>query len=203
MVGPSGCGKSTLLRIVAVSRPSLGEVRMRRARRRRHRAVRARHRDRVPDYTLSPHVRVYDDMAYELRNRRLRRTGSMSRVHEAARILEIERLLDRGPRQLLQQAAPARRDGARDRARRRRPCSTNLVDLDPQAARLDARGYQELTRRSAHVDLRRARPARSDDARRHAGGDEHQQGRPDQCTRSRSTKKPPPRSSRPSSAQPR
>jgi sn-glycerol 3-phosphate transport system ATP-binding protein len=52
------------------------------------------------NYALYPHMRVYDNMAYGLRNRKMPKAEIDKRVREAARILEIEPLLDRKPRQL-------------------------------------------------------------------------------------------------------
>src|SRR5881394_1900514 len=52
------------------------------------------------NYALYPHMRVYDNMAYGLRNRKMERTEIDRRVRDAARILEIEQLLDRTPRPL-------------------------------------------------------------------------------------------------------
>jgi len=52
------------------------------------------------NYALYPHMRVYDNMAYGLRNRKMDKAEIDRRVREAARILEIEALLDRKPRQL-------------------------------------------------------------------------------------------------------
>src|SRR5438105_2598280 len=52
------------------------------------------------NYALYPHMRVYDNMAYGLRNRKMPKAEIDKRVREAARILEIEPLLDRKPRAL-------------------------------------------------------------------------------------------------------
>src|SRR6478735_7222316 len=52
------------------------------------------------NYALYPHMRVYDNMAYGLRNRKMDKAEIDRRVRDAARILEIEPLLDRKPRAL-------------------------------------------------------------------------------------------------------
>jgi sn-glycerol 3-phosphate transport system ATP-binding protein len=52
------------------------------------------------NYALYPHMSVYNNMAYGLRNRGMREPEIDSRVQEAARILEIGLMLDRKPRQL-------------------------------------------------------------------------------------------------------
>src|SRR3954453_9035905 len=52
------------------------------------------------NYALYPHMSVYDNMAYGLRMRRMRRGDIKRRVEHAADILQLEELLDRKPRQL-------------------------------------------------------------------------------------------------------
>src|SRR5215208_2938951 len=52
------------------------------------------------NYALYPHMSVYDNMAYGLRNRRTPKPEIDNRVREAARILAIEPFLDRKPRAL-------------------------------------------------------------------------------------------------------
>ena len=101
IVGPSGCGKSTLLRMVAgLETVTDGDIQI------GERVV----NDLEPadrdiamvfqNYALYPHMKVYDNMAYGLRNRRIPRGEIDRRVRGAARILELEDLLDRRPRQL-------------------------------------------------------------------------------------------------------
>jgi sn-glycerol 3-phosphate transport system ATP-binding protein len=101
LVGPSGCGKSTLLRMVAgLETITGGEVAL------GGEVVNAREpaeRDIAmvfQNYALYPHMSVYDNMAYGLRNRRVPRQEIDRRVREAAKILEIAALLDRKPRAL-------------------------------------------------------------------------------------------------------
>jgi sn-glycerol 3-phosphate transport system ATP-binding protein len=101
LVGPSGCGKSTLLRMVAgLETISAGEV-----------AIGSRVVNQVEpadrdiamvfqNYALYPHMSVYDNMAYGLRNRGTPKDEIEKRVAEAARILAIEPFLQRRPRQL-------------------------------------------------------------------------------------------------------
>jgi len=101
MVGPSGCGKSTLLRMIAgVETISSGEVRIGE---RVVNDIEPSERDIAmvfQNYALYPHMRVYDNMAYGLRNRKMPKAEIDKRVREAARILEIGPLLDRKPRAL-------------------------------------------------------------------------------------------------------
>jgi sn-glycerol 3-phosphate transport system ATP-binding protein len=101
LVGPSGCGKSTLLRMVAgVEAISAGEVRIGE---RVVNDIEPSERDIAmvfQNYALYPHMTVYNNMAYGLRNRKTPKDEIDKRVREAARILEIELLLDRKPRAL-------------------------------------------------------------------------------------------------------
>jgi sn-glycerol 3-phosphate transport system ATP-binding protein len=101
LVGPSGCGKSTLLRMIAgLETVSEGTISL------AGRAINtiepgARDIAMVfQNYALYPHMNVYDNMAYGLRNRKTPETEIAARVAEAARILEIEPFLKRKPRQL-------------------------------------------------------------------------------------------------------
>jgi len=101
LVGPSGCGKSTLLRMIAgLETVTSGEVDIGG---RVVNAVEPAARDIAmvfQNYALYPHMSVYNNMAYGLRNRGLARAEIEARVREAAQILEIEALLARKPKQL-------------------------------------------------------------------------------------------------------
>ncbi len=101
IVGPSGCGKSTLLRMVAgLEEISGGEISIGG---RIVNELEPKDRDIAmvfQNYALYPHMRVYDNMAYGLKIRGMTRQEIDDRVREAARILELDALLDRRPRQL-------------------------------------------------------------------------------------------------------
>jgi sn-glycerol 3-phosphate transport system ATP-binding protein len=101
VLGPSGCGKSTLLRLVAgLERADSGTIRIGG---RVVNALEPKDRDIAmvfQNYALYPHMSVYDNMAYGLRNRRMPKTEIDRRVREAAAILGLSDLLDRKPRQL-------------------------------------------------------------------------------------------------------
>ncbi len=101
LVGPSGCGKSTLLRMVAgLETISSGEVSIGS---RVVNQVEPADRDIAmvfQNYALYPHFSVYDNMAYGLRNLGTPKDEIDRRVKEAARILAIEPLLERRPKQL-------------------------------------------------------------------------------------------------------
>jgi multiple sugar transport system ATP-binding protein len=101
LVGPSGCGKSTALRILAgLERATEGRVRI---------------GDRVVNnvapgdrdvamvfqsYALYPHMSVYDNLAFGLRNARLPKRDIDERVRSGAEILQMADLLKRKPKQL-------------------------------------------------------------------------------------------------------
>jgi sn-glycerol 3-phosphate transport system ATP-binding protein len=101
LVGPSGCGKSTLLRMVAgLETITGGEIEIGG---RVVNAIEPAERDIAmvfQNYALYPHMSVYNNMAYGLRNRGMAGAEIKARVAEAARILELGAMLDRKPRQL-------------------------------------------------------------------------------------------------------
>ncbi len=101
LVGPSGCGKSTLLRMVAgLETITGGEIDIGG---RIVNQIEPAERDIAmvfQNYALYPHMSVYNNMAYGLRNRGMARPEIDSRVQEAARILEIGPMLERKPGQL-------------------------------------------------------------------------------------------------------
>ena len=101
LVGPSGCGKSTLLRMIAgLENITAGEIRIGE---RVVNNIAPKERDIAmvfQNYALYPHMSVYDNMAYGLRNRRTPKPEIDARVREAARILGIEMLLTRRPSEL-------------------------------------------------------------------------------------------------------
>jgi multiple sugar transport system ATP-binding protein len=101
LVGPSGCGKTTALRCIAgLEEPSSGEIYIGD---RLVNDVSPKDRDIAmvfQNYALYPHMNVYDNMAFGLRLRRFPKPEIDRRVHEAARMLGVEELLDRKPRQL-------------------------------------------------------------------------------------------------------
>ena len=101
LVGPSGCGKSTLLRMVAGLETITGgtiDIGGRVVN-----EIEPADRDIAmvfQNYALYPHMTVYNNMAYGLRNRGMPKPEIDTRVREAAQILEITPMLERKPRQL-------------------------------------------------------------------------------------------------------
>jgi multiple sugar transport system ATP-binding protein len=101
VVGPSGCGKSTLLRLVAgLEEPSEGMIEIA-GRDVTHLPPAARRIAMVfQSYALYPHMSVYDNMAFGLKLARHDKAKIRERIGDAARLLQIEALLDRKPREL-------------------------------------------------------------------------------------------------------
>ncbi len=101
LVGPSGCGKSTLLRMIAgLEEITDGTI-----------AIGGRIVNDLPasqrnlsmvfqSYALYPHMTVRKNLAFGLSNLRMPKDEIARRVADAARILQIEELLERKPRQL-------------------------------------------------------------------------------------------------------
>ncbi len=100
-VGPSGCGKSTTLRMVAgLEDISSGELRIDG---KLVNDVEPKDRDIAmvfQNYALYPHMTVYDNMAFGLKLRKVPKEKIDEMVKEAARILDLEKLLDRKPKAL-------------------------------------------------------------------------------------------------------
>ncbi len=102
LVGPSGCGKSTLLRMIAgLETITAGDIRIGE---RVINQLEPTERDIAmvfQNYALYPHMSIYDNMAYGLRNLKTPKSEIEARVAEAAQILELDpALLLRKPRQL-------------------------------------------------------------------------------------------------------
>ncbi|PNR92807.1 ABC transporter ATP-binding protein [Petrotoga sp. 9PWA.NaAc.5.4] len=101
LLGPSGCGKTTTLRMIAgledITSGTIkidGKV---------VNDVEPKDRDIAmvfQNYALYPHMTVYDNMAFGLKLRKTPKDEIEKRVREAAKILGIEHLLDRKPKQL-------------------------------------------------------------------------------------------------------
>ncbi len=101
LVGPSGCGKTTTLRMIAgLEEITKGEIDIGGN---VVNDVPPRDRDIAmvfQNYALYPHMSVYDNMAFGLTLRKFARSEIDKRVKNAARILDIEALLERKPKAL-------------------------------------------------------------------------------------------------------
>ncbi len=150
ILGPSGCGKSTLLRLVAgLEEITTGEI-----------VIDGRVVNRLEpaardiamvfqNYALYPHMTVFRNMAYGLKMRRMPKEEIEQRVRHAARILELEGLLDRKPRQL---SGGQRQRVAMGRCIVREP---KVFLFDEPLSNLDAklRVQMRLEIRKLHEDL--------------------------------------------------
>ncbi len=100
-VGPSGCGKSTTLRMIAgLEDISSGELWIGD---KLCNTVDPKNRDIAmvfQNYALYPHMTVYDNMAFALKLRKVPKAEIDKKVREAAKILDIDHLLDRKPKAL-------------------------------------------------------------------------------------------------------
>ena len=133
-VGPSGCGKSTTLRMIAgledITSGTLkidGRV---------VNDVEPSERDIAmvfQNYALYPHMTVYENMAFPLRLRKVDKAEIDKAVHEAARILDLEKLLDRKPSAL---SGGQRQRVAMGRAIVRKP---KVYLMDEPLSNLDAK----------------------------------------------------------------
>ena len=101
LVGPSGCGKTTALRMLAgleeitSGRILIGDRVVNNV------APGARDVAMVfQSYALYPHMTIYDNLAFSLRNRKLPKREIDRRVNDAAEVLELDEYLKRKPRQL-------------------------------------------------------------------------------------------------------
>ncbi|TXR51934.1 ABC transporter ATP-binding protein [Reinekea thalattae] len=139
LVGPSGCGKSTILRSIAgLEELSAGEIHI----------ADSRVDDLVPakrdiamvfqNYALYPHMSVYKNMAYGLKNRGYSAEDIDSKVTNAAKMLQLSDYLDRKPSQL---SGGQRQRVAMGRAMVRNP---KLFLFDEPLSNLDARLRAEM-----------------------------------------------------------
>ncbi|RDI96352.1 sn-glycerol-3-phosphate ABC transporter ATP-binding protein UgpC [Meiothermus sp. QL-1] len=148
-VGPSGCGKTTTLRMIAgleeitEGKLYIGD--------RLVNDVPPKDRDIAmvfQNYALYPHMNVYENMAFGLRLRRYPKDEIDRRVKEAARILKIEHLLQRKPREL---SGGQRQRVAMGRAIVREP---KVFLMDEPLSNLDAKLRVEMRAEIAKLQRR-------------------------------------------------
>lgn len=134
LVGPSGCGKSTTLRMIAgLEVVTGGELRIGD---RVVNDVEPKDRDIAmvfQSYALYPHMTVYKNIAFGLELRKMPKDEIDKKVHEAAKILDLEALLDRKPKAL---SGGQRQRVALGRAMVRNPA---VFLLDEPLSNLDAK----------------------------------------------------------------
>jgi multiple sugar transport system ATP-binding protein len=146
LVGPSGCGKSTTLRMIAgLETISAGELfiggRM-------VNQVPARDRDIAmvfQNYALYPHMTAHENLSFALKLRKLPGLEIERRVSDASRVLGIEGLLDRRPRQM---SGGERQRVALGRALVRQP---QVFLFDEPLSNLDAKLRVQMRREIARL----------------------------------------------------
>src|ERR687888_846984 len=150
LVGPSGCGKSTVLRMLAgLETITEGEIRIGD---RVVNHVAAKDRDIAmvfQSYALYPHMSVYDNMAFPLQMKHMKKDEIDKRVRQAASILGLEPFLKRKPRAL---SGGQRQRVALGRAIVRNP---QVFLLDEPLSNLDAklRGQTRVELQKLHGEL--------------------------------------------------
>ncbi len=139
LVGPSGCGKSTILRLIAgLENLTDGEIYI------DNNLVNneePKNRDIAfvfQSYALYPHMTVFENIAFPLKMRKMTKNDIEKKVIEAAKILDIEHLLKRKPKQL---SGGQRQRVALGRAIVRKP---KVFLLDEPLSNLDAKLRVEM-----------------------------------------------------------
>lgn len=142
LVGPSGCGKSTTLRMIAgLEDITEGELLIGD---KRVNNVSPKDRDIAmvfQSYALYPHMSVYKNMAFGLKNRKVPKDEIDKKVNAAAKMLDIEEYLNRKPRAL---SGGQRQRVALGRAMVREP---SVFLLDEPLSNLDAKLRTEMRSR--------------------------------------------------------
>ncbi len=151
LVGPSGCGKSTTLRMIAgLESITSGDLFIGD---RRVNDIPPKDRDIAmvfQSYALYPHMTVYNNIAFGLQLRKYDKAEIDKRVHEVAKVLDLEHLLNRKPKQL---SGGQRQRVALGRAMVRNPA---VFLLDEPLSNLDAKlrtsMRSEITRLHRRLD---------------------------------------------------
>lgn len=149
-VGPSGCGKSTTLRMIAgLEEITSGELKIGDT---VVNDVEPKDRDIAmvfQNYALYPHMTVYENMAFGLKLRKVPKDQIDKMVKEAAKILDLEQLLDRKPKALS--------GGQRQRVAMGRAivCNPKVFLMDEPLSNLDAklRGQMRIEISKLHQRL--------------------------------------------------
>ena len=148
-VGPSGCGKSTTLRMIAgLEEISSGELYIDG---KLVNDVEPKDRDIAmvfQNYALYPHMTVFDNMAFGLKLRKVPKDEIKRKVEEAAKILDLEKLLDRKPKAL---SGGQRQRVAMGRAIVRNP---KVFLMDEPLSNLDAKLRVQMRSEIASLHIR-------------------------------------------------
>jgi multiple sugar transport system ATP-binding protein len=139
LLGPSGCGKSTILRLIAgLETPDCGDIILEG---RRINDLSPKDRDVAmvfQEYALYPHMTVFDNLAFPLKMRKVRRADINKQVNWTAEILGLGQLLHRKPKAL---SGGQRQRVALGRAVVRNP---RLFLFDEPLSNLDAKLRQQM-----------------------------------------------------------
>ena len=101
LVGPSGCGKSTLLRMIAgLEKIDEGEIFINEQKINELHPSKRQTAMVFQSYALYPHMNVYENMSFGLKIEKRPKEEINTKVMQAAKILKIEELLERKPKQL-------------------------------------------------------------------------------------------------------
>ncbi|WP_459200271.1 ABC transporter ATP-binding protein [Pseudomonas tremae] len=132
-VGPSGCGKSTLLRLIAGLDSICGGDLLIDGRRVNALEPRERGVGMVfQSYALYPHMSVYDNISFGLKLAKTEKSSLRERVLKTAKILQLDKLLQRKPKEL---SGGQRQRVAMGRAMAREP---DILLFDEPLSNLDA-----------------------------------------------------------------
>ncbi|KWU52062.1 ABC transporter ATP-binding protein [Pseudomonas palleroniana] len=150
-VGPSGCGKSTLLRLIAGLDSICGGDLLIDGRRVNDLEPRERGVGMVfQSYALYPHMSVYDNISFGLKLAKTEKTSLRERVLKTAQILQLDKLLQRKPKEL---SGGQRQRVAMGRAMAREP---DILLFDEPLSNLDAslrvQMRNEIARLHARLD---------------------------------------------------
>lgn len=151
LVGPSGCGKSTLLRTLAgLESVNSGEIKVN-GHSINH--IEPQNRDIAmvfQNYALYPHMNVFENIGFALKLQKRSASEINVRVHEIARLLQIETLLERKPKDL---SGGQRQRVALGRALARQ---TSILLFDEPLSNLDAhlRGQMRVEIKRLHQAMK-------------------------------------------------
>ena len=148
LLGPSGCGKSTTLMLLAgLYRPTGGQILFGDTDVTKIEAEKRGIGMVFQNYALYPHMTVSKNIQFPLKMKKVPKAEALERVHEIARLVQIEHLLDRKPAQL---SGGQQQRVAIARALVKEP---KLLLLDEPLSNLDARLRLEMREEIRRIQL--------------------------------------------------